>query len=148
MVREAAAKFFAAVNYEPFEFACDISGDVPIGSGLGSSVTVRLGVLHGLNKIARTNRSQHDLFALCSELEGHPDNAAPASFGGFTVARGGDVQCFKVSSKLAFILLVPNFEIATKKARRLLPLKISHTDAVRNSANVAAIAAALAARRY
>lgn len=148
MVREAAAKFFAAAKYQPFEFSCCISGNIPIARGLGSSVTVRLGVLHGLNKIARTNLGQHDLFALCSELEGHPDNAAPATFGGFTVARGGEVQCFKVSSKLRFILLLPDFQIATKKARGLLPLKILRTDAVRNSANVGAIAAAFAARRY
>jgi homoserine kinase len=148
MVREAAAKFFAAAKYKPFEFSCNISGNIPIARGLGSSVTVRLGVLHGLNKIARTNLTQHDLFALCSELEGHPDNAAPASFGGFTVARGRAVQLFKVSSQLGFVLLLPNFQIATKKARRLLPLKISRTDAARNSANVGAITAAFAARRY
>jgi homoserine kinase len=148
MVREAATKFFEAAKYQPFEFSCDISGNIPIARGLGSSVTVRLGVLYGLNEIARTNLTQHDLFVICSELEGHPDNAAPANFGGFTVARGGEVQCFKVSSQLSFILLVPNFQIATKKARQLLPLKISRRNAVRNGANVGAIVAAFAARRY
>lgn len=148
MVRDAAAKFFAAAKHKPFEFSCDISGNIPIARGLGSSVTVRLGVLHGLNTIAQTNLSRHDLFALCAELEGHPDNAAPASFGGFTVARGADIQCFKVSSQLSFVLLIPNFQIETNKARRLLPSKISRTEALQNIANVGAIAAAFAARRY
>jgi homoserine kinase len=148
MVRDAARKFFAVANCKPFDFSCDVLGNVPIGRGLGSSVTVRLGVLHALNKIARTNLSRDELFKLCAELEGHPDNAAPASFGGFTIARGTDVQHFKVSPRLRFILLIPSFEIATIEARRLLPADILRTNAARNTANVAAIAAAFATRDY
>jgi len=148
MVRDAARKFFAVANCKPFDFSCDILGNVPIGRGLGSSVTVRLGVLHALNEIARTNLSRDELFKLCAELEGHPDNAAPASFGGFTIARGTDVQHFNVSPRLRFILLIPSFEIATIEARRLLPADILRTNAARNTANVAAIAAAFAARDY
>jgi homoserine kinase len=148
MVRDAARKFFAVANCKPFDFSCDIRGNVPIGRGLGSSVTVRLGVLHALNEIAQTNLSRNELFKLCAKLEGHPDNAAPASFGGFTVARGTDVQRFKVSSRLRFILLIPTFEIATIEARRLLPANILRINAARNSANVAAIAAAFATRDY
>jgi homoserine kinase len=148
MIRDAARKFFAAAQCKAFEYSCDIRGDIPIARGLGSSVTVRLGVLHALNKIARTNLTRHELFTLCAELEGHSDNAAPASFGGFTVARGLEMQHFNVSPQLRFILLVPNFEIATNAARRLLPSKISRTDAVRNVANASAIAAAFATRDY
>jgi homoserine kinase len=148
MVRDAARKFFAAAQCEAFAFSCDIRGDIPIARGLGSSVTVRLGVLHALNKIARTNLTRHDLFTLCGELEGHADNSAPASFGGFTLARGQDVQRFNVSPQLRFVLLIPNFEIATNEARRLLPSKIARTDAVRNVANASAITAAFATRDY
>ena len=148
MIRDAARKFFAAAQCKAFEYSCDIKGDIPIARGLGSSVTVRLGVLHALNKIARTNLTRHELFTLCAELEGHSDNAAPASFGGFTVARGLEMQHFNVSPQLRFILLVPNFEIATNAARRLLPSKISRTDAVRNVANASAIATAFATRDY
>lgn len=148
MVRDAARKFFAVANCKPFDFSCDILGNVPIGRGLGSSVTVRLGVLHALNEIARTNLSRDELFKLCAELEGHPDNAAPATFGGFTIARGTDVQRFNVSPRLRFILLIPSFEIATIEARRLLPADILRTNAARNTANVAAIAAAFATRDY
>lgn len=148
MVRDAARKFFAVANCKPFDFSCDILGNVPIARGLGSSVTVRLGVLHALNEIARTNLSRDELFKLCAELEGHPDNAAPASFGGFTIARGTDVRHFNVSPRLRFILLIPSFEIATIEARRLLPADILRTNAARNTANVAAIAAAFATRDY
>ena len=148
MVRDAARKFFATTQCKAFAFSCDIRGDIPIARGLGSSVTVRLGVLHALNQIARTNLTRHDLFTLCAELEGHADNSAPASFGGFTLARGLKMQHFNVSSQLRFILLIPNFEIATNEARRLLPSKVTRTDAVRNIANASAIAAAFATRDY
>jgi len=148
MVRDAARKFFATTQCKAFEFSCDIRGDVPIARGLGSSVTLRLGVLHALNQIARTNLTRHDLFTLCAELEGHADNSAPASFGGFTLARGLKMQHFNVSSPLRFILLIPNFEIAANEARRLLPSKVTRTDAVRNIANASAITAAFATGDY
>jgi len=148
MIRDTARKFFSAAQCKAFEFSCDIRGDIPIARGLGSSVTVRLGVLHALNKIARTNLTRHELFTLCAELEGHSDNAAPASFGGFTLARGLEMQHFNVSPQLRFVLLIPNFEIATNEARRVLPSKISRTDAVRNIANASAIATAFATRGY
>src|SRR5437868_13762410 len=148
MVRDAARKFFAAVPCRAFEFACDVRGNIPIARGLGSSVTVRLGVLHALNKIARTNLTRHELFTLCAELEGHADNAAPASFGGFTLARGLEMQHFNVSPQLRFVLFIPNFEIATNEARRLLPSKIPRTEAVRNIANASAIAVAFATPDY
>lgn len=148
MVRDTVRKFFAAAQCKAFEFSCDIRGDIPIARGLGSSVTVRLGVLHALNEIARTNLTRHDLFTLCAELEGHADNSAPASFGGFTLARGLEIQHFNVSPQLRFVLLIPNFEIATNEARRLLPSKIARTDAVRNVANASAITAAFATGDY
>ncbi len=148
MIRDTARKFFSAAQCKAFEFSCDIRGDIPIARGLGSSVTVRLGVLHALNEIVGTNLTRHELFTLCAELEGHSDNAAPASFGGFTLARGLEIQHFDVSPQLRFILLIPNFEIATNAARQLLPSKISRTDAVRNVANASAIATAFATGDY
>jgi homoserine kinase len=147
-VRAAARKFFATTQRKTFEFSCEIKGDIPIARGLGSSVTVRLGVLHALNKIAQTNLTRHDLFWLCAELEGHADNSAPASFGGFTLTRGRQMQHFNVSRQLRFVLLIPNFEVATREARRLLPSKIARTDAVQNVANASAIAAAFATQDY
>lgn len=148
MIREAAKRFFTSLKCKPFPFSCEIRGNVPIGRGLGSSVTVRLGVLCGLNQLARANLRAVELFKLCAELEGHPDNAAPATFGGFTLARGTDVQHFNVSSSLHFILLIPPFEVATTQARQLLPLAVSHRQAVQNGRNVAAIVAAFASRDY
>ena len=78
----------------------------------------------------------------------HPDNAAPSSFGGFTVSRGDNFQRFEVSPRLHFVLLVPDFEIQTSKARKILPAKISRKAAVRSCANACAITAAFASQDY
>jgi homoserine kinase len=85
---------------------------------------------------------------LGARLEGHPDNVAPAIFGGFTVVRGENVQRFAISSRLAFVLLVPDFEISTAAARKILPAKISRIAALENSANACAITAAFVAEKY
>ncbi len=148
MISEAATKFFRAGRVQPFQISVSIAGEVPVARGLGSSVTARLGVLHALNKLSRAKISRHDLFRLCAELEGHPDNAAPASFGGFTIATHDGVRRFEISSKLRFVLLVPDFEVATNHARKLLPKRVLLRDAIENVGNASALAAAFACGKY
>lgn len=148
MARDAARLFFQRAKRRSFPFSISIRGDIPQSRGLGSSVTVRLGVLHGLNELSGRPLDRLSIFQLCAQLEGHPDNSAPASFGGFTVALGDQVQRFPVSTRLHFILLVPDFEIATTKARKVLPAKVSRRAATENSAGACAITAAFASRNY
>ena len=129
---------------------------------MGSSATVRLGVLLGLNRLCGQPLNRLTLFKLCAESEGHPDNAAPATFGGFTVVQSGAsvslargkreassaVYRFDVAPPLYFVLLVPDLQIETARARRILPSKISRVAAVENCANACAITAAFALRDY
>jgi homoserine kinase len=148
MVRAAAGAFFDRAKHKPFPFSCAIAGDVPACRGLGSSVTVRLGVINGLNELADRPLQRQEIFEICTELEGHPDNAAPAAYGGFNVVCDGQRQPFTVSAQLHFVLLIPSFEIATDEARRLLPAKVDRLHAVENCRNVAVITAAFASREY
>jgi homoserine kinase len=148
MARSASDAFFKRAGTKPFPFSCSIAGDIPPSRGLGSSAALRLGVLHGLNELANRPLQRREIFEICSALEGHPDNAAPACYGGFNVVRGLDRQMFTVSAQLHFVLLVPNFEIATAEARRLLPSRINRLQAVENSRNACAITAAFASREY
>src|SRR6266404_8988655 len=147
-VARAADLFFKRTNCRRFAFSCSATEKIPRSRGLGSSATIRLGVLYGLNELAGRPLDRWSIFGLCAELECHPDNAAPASFGGFTVARGENVQRFAVASKLKFVLLIPDFEIRTAAARKILPAKISRLDAVKSAGNAGAIAAAFASRNY
>ena len=148
MAAAAAEKFFAASGGTPFPFSWKIAGDVPRSRGLGRSVTVRLGLLHGLNELASRPLSVDRLFALCAELEGHPDNAAPAAFGGFTVAGGMEVARFTVAPELRFVLLIPDFEVATPAARKVLPAQLDRLAAVQSCVNACRITAAFAAQNY
>ncbi len=154
MAEQAGAAFFGALpdGNRRFPFAWEIAGDVPRSRGLGSSVTLRLGILAGLNALAGAPLSRERIFELCAGLEGHPDNAAPAQFGGFTVAGGkgenAPVLRVSVSPKLRCVLLIPDFEIRTEEARRLLPATVSRLEAVASSARACRIAAAFATRRY
>jgi homoserine kinase len=148
MARIAAKAFFDRSKHKPFLFSCAISGNVPVGRGLGSSVTVRLGVISGLNELAGRPLKRQQIFEICSGLEGHPDNAAPAVYGGFNVVRDGQRYGFAVSPRVRFVLLVPDFEIATEQARRVLPLRINRLDAVESCRNACAVTAAFASRQY
>jgi homoserine kinase len=148
MPAAAAERFFARAGGEPFSFGWEIAGDVPRSRGMGSSVTVRLGLLAGLNALAGAPLDRAALFEICASLEGHPDNAAPAAFGGFTVAGGNEVARFPVAPELQFVLLIPDFEIATPDARRVLPGNIDRIGAARSCAHACRITAAFASQNY
>jgi homoserine kinase len=145
---EAARLFFQESGAKSFLFSCAISDNIPRCRGLGSSATVRAGLLLALNRLAGEPLDGTAIFKLCARLEGHPDNSAPAIFGGFTVVRGDAVQRFTVSSRLSFVLLVPDLEIRTAAARRILPARIARKDAVESCGNACAITAAFASRNY
>jgi homoserine kinase len=162
IVLEAADRFFKQARRHAFPFSCSIVEQIPRCRGLGGSATVRLGILLALNRLSRDPLDRITLFRLCAELEGHPDNAAPATFGGFTVAQrsasvsaargkrdpSSTVQRFNVASRLYFVLLVPDLEIQTERARKILPSKISRVAAVKNCANACAVTAAFASQHY
>jgi len=148
MIATAAARFFEAARMEPFPFDCSITGEVPSSRGLGSSVTVRLGLLHGLNALAGGPLEREELFMLCAKLEGHPDNAAASEFGGFTVAGMDGCLSFDVEPSLSFVLLIPEFEVKTPEARKMLPDTLRRTQAALSTGNAARITAAFAAGRY
>src|SRR5260221_9580139 len=150
IVRQAGKAFFGAAQVNPFAFQAKISGDVPSARGLGSSVTVRLGVLLGLNVLAGSPLDRNHIFQLCSELEGHPDNAAAALYGGFVVVNkaGNQVHRFDVDANVTFVLLIPELEVRTTDARAVLPEAYSRSSVVQNLANSSQIAAAFASRQY
>lgn len=149
MIRETGRAFFNGSSLSPFPFSWKIGGNVPQSRGLGSSVTVRLGILLGLNQLSGTPISKEGLLRICTALEGHPDNAAPALLGGFTIARAHKVPIrYTVSSEVRFVLLIPDFEVLTPEARKVMPKSISVVEAGANASDAAVIAAAFATKRY
>lgn len=147
-LNEAAKLFFKISGKKPFPFSCGVTGDVPRSRGLGSSVTVRLGLLTALNLKAGNPLKPSKILDLVIALEGHPDNAVPAALGGFCACGpAGHLRC-KVSPDLHFIAAVPDSEMETKKARGVLPLNVERLDAVLNVQNTAVIVGAFFSGDY
>src|SRR6266446_1734565 len=150
IVSEAANLFFDQTGTKRFAFEWVIEGDVPQARGLGSSVTIRAGVLLALNALAAGHLTKKELCELCTKLEGHPDNAAAALYGGFTIVSKArnEIARFDIDPDLKFVLFIPNFEVKTSEARRVLPESFSRQAVVENLANTSFVAAAFASRRY
>ncbi len=145
---QAAAAFFRQSHIPPCAVQVRVRGRVPRARGLGSSVTVRAGIICGLNKMFGAPLSQEECLRTVISLEGHPDNATAAFLGGFTIS--SDVGIFRASirNELRFIAVVPDFEIHTTAARRLLPTRVRLSDAITNLRHSALISAAFASGNY
>src|SRR6202453_956416 len=155
MIAETASAFFQRATggkIKPFGFEVKIQGDIPVSRGLGSSVTVRLGVLMGLAELVRESLplTREQILHLLIELEGHPDNAVPSFLGGFAVcahasndpADGFVYTRAEVKPELSFVTLVPELRLSTETARGLLPKEVTFRHAVENAQRTARIAAA------
>ena len=124
-----------------------MKNNVPISRGLGSSSTAIVAGLTAANEILGSPLDKNGLLKLATEIEGHPDNVAPAIFGGFTVSvmSSGTVQTFSFMPriKLKLIVSVPDFELSTRLARKVLPRNVSMTDAIFNVSRASMLIAAL-----
>ena len=120
---------------------------VPLSRGLGSSATAIVGGLKAANECLGNPFTNRDLLQMATEIEGHPDNVAPAIFGGFTVSivRNGKPECFSLMPKLPLklVVTVPDFFLPTKAARAVLPTEVPMKDAVFNIGRAAMLTAAL-----
>lgn len=122
---------------------------VPHGRGLGSSgAAVTAGVLAAKGLLAgKVDFGDDDLLRLATELEGHPDNVAPALFGGLTIAwtgeRGPQHKKLLVHRGVSPLVLVPERTMSTSLARSLQPPHVPREDAVFNVSRSALLIAAL-----
>ena len=130
----------------------ELTQDVPISRGLGSSSTCIVGGLVGANEILGNKFSEDELLDMAVEIEGHPDNVAPALLGGMIVAINEENKTFydKINIKggLKFIAVVPNFRLSTEKARSVLPKEITLKDGVYNVSRAALMVASLTSGKY
>ena len=124
-----------------------IDSDIPLSRGLGSSAACVAGGILGAAALHGLSLSDGEALKLASELEGHPDNAAPAIFGGLRVSLTEDGRALSlpcaVHPALRFLALVPDFELRTADARAALPQSVSLKDAVYNLSRTAFLLKAL-----
>ncbi len=127
--------------------ALQFNNRIPLSRGLGSSSAAIVSGLYAANCLVDNPLSKAELLSLATSIEGHPDNVAPALFGGCTIAymEGGKAKCLVYQPKQALILVaaVPNFHLSTKRAREALPAAVPFGDAVYNASRSALLVGAL-----
>lgn len=122
---------------------------IPHGRGMGSSgaavvsgIMAAKGLLEGV-----VDMTSADLLDIATEIEGHPDNVAPALFGSLNIAwedeTGPHTKKLYVHRGVSPLELVPAFKMSTEKARSLQPDSVPHEDAVFNVSRSALLVAAL-----
>jgi len=121
-----------------------VANEIPVGRGLGSSsAAYAAGSLAAWRAVGESHPEER-LFDLVSRLEGHPDNAAAAVFGGLVLATaGGSVRRLPWNPALAVVVAVPNTTLSTKIARTALPAEYPAEVVVRSLARASALMAGL-----
>lgn len=119
----------------PESLSLRIVNRVPLSSGLGSSATAIVGGLAIASALRSSPMSNEEMIDLASDMEGHPDNVAPAILGGLVtsvVRRDGSVQSLSVSPppELWVSIAVPDFYLNTRQTRGKLPERVTRQDAV------------------
>lgn len=151
LVYRAAHALFERVGRAPAGLQITQVNRIPVGSGLGSSAAATVGGLLAANALVDGGLAPAELLDLAHALEGHPDNAAPALYGGLTLvvptAQGLLVDTIAVPP-LKVVIVLPDFDLATRDARAALPRQVPLAAAVFNAGRVGLLVRALAAADY
>lgn len=142
---QAFLKLYDKIGQPPPGVAIHINLNVPLARGLGSSATAIVGGLVGANHLAGTPLSREEVMNLAISIEGHPDNVVPALIGGCRLAVSHDTSDSGSSnwticpvpwhSEIIPVVAIPDFELSTETARKVLPASYSRADAIFNTAN-------------
>lgn len=149
LVVKAMDLAFARLGYRRGGLRIAAENVLPHGRGLGSSASAIVAAIMAANALVASADQQDSLWILqlASEMEGHPDNVAPAIFGAAAISwrEGQRYASAKVTPSEAVIpvVAIPNFEVKTELARGLLPATVPHADAAANSGRAALLIHAL-----
>ena len=120
---------------------------IPLSRGLGSSSAAIVGGLVAANAMVGNRFNQAEILDMATEMEGHPDNVAPALYGGFTISvmAGEKVTCLRLPlpQELKLVVCIPEFRLSTHKARQAIPAMVPHKDAVYNVSRTALLVGSL-----
>jgi len=154
LVVRAMRAAFDLMGTQPPGLRLSCANVVPHARGLGSSsAAIVAGVVLARGLVAGGTLLADDdaLFRLAARIEGHPDNVAPALYGGFTISgRDDDGEFYAVGSpvdpRVGAVVFVPPTPVSTEVARGLLPAEVPHADAAADAGRTALLVAALAGR--
>lgn len=121
-------------------FAMRVENEIPITKGLGSSASASLAAVAAADFLCGLNMSREEWLEIATACEGHPDNTAPALYGGLVSSVAGEtLLCSRAAfpSEWTVVAVTPDCELETRKARSVLPAEIPYRDAVFNLQRVA-----------
>jgi homoserine kinase len=155
LVQQAFARFAEVTGRRMPPHRLGLTNRIPFGRGLGSSAAAIVGGLLAADALLGTKLGLEGLLRIALPMEGHPDNVAPALYGGFvlTVLNDGDVSGpvtvvpLKPPPDWRAVLCVPDLVIPTREARAILPASVPRADAIFNHSRVGLLVAALAQGR-
>lgn len=120
---------------------------IPMARGLGSSAAFTVAGIMAASKLRGMPLPLEDVYALTAQIEGHPDNAAPAVFGGLRISLVNEDRPLSlpaaIHDSLRLLALIPDFDLMTRDARMVLPKQVPLTDAVFNLSRTAFMLKAL-----
>lgn len=148
IVYKAVEMLYNSIGQEPSELKINIQSQIPITRGLGSSAAVIVGGLMAANKLLGSPADETALLSIATEVEGHPDNVAPAILGGFVLSSqedDGSIVYRKLNwpEEWDITVCVPDFELSTNIARSVLPENIPMQDAIFNAKHLAMLVEAV-----
>nr|WP_106781644.1 homoserine kinase [Lysinibacillus timonensis] len=130
----------------------EMCSDLPFARGLGSSASAIVAAIELANVTCNLNLSIQDKCNISSQMEGHPDNATASVLGGLTISsmdENGNVDTIHVTDlDASFVVFVPDVELKTAEARKVLPESLDRPYAVLASAKANMLAASLIAKDY
>jgi len=153
LVVRAMRAAFDVMGAQPPGLSLTCTNAVPHSRGLGSSSSAIVGgICLARSLVAGGTLLMDDdaCFQLAAFMEGHPDNVAPAFYGGFVISGQEEDTFFAVPSgidpRVSTVVFIPPTPVATSMARGLLPATVPHRDAAANAGRAALLVAALAGR--
>lgn len=134
-------KLFEKIGKYPSGYHIKITNGVPLARGMGSSATAIIGGLLSANALMDFPLSKDAILELATEIEGHPDNVAPALLGNLIVSTkidNGEIVYKSITpfDELMCVLFIPDYEISTSSSRSVVPKSFEIRDAVHNMSHL------------
>ncbi|MGN1342962.1 MAG: homoserine kinase [Traorella sp.] len=146
LVIQSYKKVFETLKKDIIPVSVKLDSQIPISRGLGSSASCIVAGIWAANKLLNYPMNKEQCLDLATQIEGHPDNVAPAIYGNLCSSFIDDkvyTQHFPISEKLRFLVMIPDFEVSTSQARKVLPSKISYQEAIFNLSRIVCLCKAL-----
>ncbi len=138
--------------YVPKKLKIKIKSNIPISRGLGSSSAFIVGGVMLAFELSKRPYTRAEALEVANSIEGHPDNVAPAIYGGLRASMQEGEHAYSmplpIYEDLCFVAIVPKERFSTQKAREVLPKQVPFEDAVFNISRVAMLIAAFYNRDY